>query len=453
MRTSLLLATAAFALAAAPFVAAADDKPQGNPLFTHVFAADPSAHVWPGDDRLWLYTSNDVPGTNAHATMESYHVFSTRDLVNWTDHGRVLHLSQVPWAISHMWAIDAILWKGTYYLVYCAKERETGMFRTGLATSDRPEGPFTDIGFIQGVEWGQDPAIFVGDDGHPYLFWGAGGGCQATRLTDDLRSAVPETKVNLTKQLPEFFEGPWIHRYKGKYYLSYPGLPDKKWPEHMFYATADNILGPYTYQGKFTGAFPGMSATNHGSIIEYQGKWISFYHGARGPGATGTVRTLMADFFTYDAEGKIPLIQPTDTGITGGQAARVTFLLEAENGPAAGGRIDSAAVASSIPGYSGRGYVTAFDRKHGYVEVLALTSNPGKYRVKVRYQASADCKANFRVNSSERKDVAFPRSDKFTELDLGIASLKAGENYLRIVNEAARLPALAIDAFILESTP
>jgi hypothetical protein len=453
MRLASLAAALLFASPVFAQTPPAQTKPQGNPLFTHVFAADPSAHIWPGDDRLWLYTSNDVPGTNTHATMDGYHVFSTRDLLNWTDHGRVLHLDQVPWAISHMWAIDAILWKGTYYLVYCAKERETGMFRTGLATSDRPEGPFTDIGFIQGVNWGQDPAIIVGDDGHPYLFWGAGGGCEAVRLTEDLRAAIPETKVKLSQQLPEFFEGPWIHRFNGKYVLSYPGLPEGKWPQHMYYAFADQPLGPYTYQGKYMAGFPGMSGTNHGSIIQYQGNWIFFYHGARGPGAGGQSRTLMADFINPDADGKLPLITPTDAGITGGRPARVTFLLEAENGPAAGGRIDSAAVASTLPGYSGRGYITGFDRKHGFVEVLALTGNPGQYRLSVRYQSPTDAKANLRVNAHERKDVAFPRSDAFTTLDLGLVTLAVGENRLRIINEAARLPDLAIDAFVLEHQP
>jgi hypothetical protein len=217
----------------------------GNPLISTVYSADPSAHVWPGDDRLWLYCSHDQPGTNTHDTMISYHVFSSSDLVNWTDYGVVLHLKDVHWAISHMWAIDCVLWKGTYYLVFCAKEKGTGIFRTGLATSPRPQGPFTDIGYIQGMEWGQDPALFVDDDGVPYLYWGAGGVCHGARLSDDLRSVVPGTIVDLTKQLTYVYEGPWVHKYRGKYYLSYPGLPGGNWPENMYYAIADKPLGPY----------------------------------------------------------------------------------------------------------------------------------------------------------------------------------------------------------------
>jgi hypothetical protein len=72
----------------------------GNPLIPHVYAADPSAHVWPGDDRLWLYTSDDRPETDTHDTMASYHVFSTTNLVDWMDHGMVLHLKDVAWAAN-----------------------------------------------------------------------------------------------------------------------------------------------------------------------------------------------------------------------------------------------------------------------------------------------------------------------------------------------------------------
>ena len=86
-----------------------------NPLFPHLYTADPSAHVWKNDpNTLWIYASHDVPGTNHHATMFDYHVFSTIDLKTWTDHGRVLSVDDVSWAISHAWAIDAVIWKGTY---------------------------------------------------------------------------------------------------------------------------------------------------------------------------------------------------------------------------------------------------------------------------------------------------------------------------------------------------
>ena len=93
-----------------------------NPLISHFYSADPSAHVWPSDSNtLWLYVSHDEPGTNHHATMFDYHVLSTRDLIHWTDHGRVLSVDDVDWAVSHAWAIDAAFWNDKYYLVFCMR--------------------------------------------------------------------------------------------------------------------------------------------------------------------------------------------------------------------------------------------------------------------------------------------------------------------------------------------
>ena len=57
------------------------------PLIPHVNSADPSGHVWPDDpETLWIYASHDIPGTDSHKTMAHYHVYSSKDLVHWTDY-------------------------------------------------------------------------------------------------------------------------------------------------------------------------------------------------------------------------------------------------------------------------------------------------------------------------------------------------------------------------------
>ena len=419
----------------------------GNPLIPTVYSADPSAHVWPGDDRLWLYCSHDQPGTNTHDTMISYHVFSSSDLVHWTDYGVVLHLKDVSWAISHMWAIDCVLWKGTYYLVFCAKEKGTGIFRTGLATSPRPQGPFTDIGYIRGVEWGQDPAVFVDDDGAPYLFWGSGGTCHAARLADDLRSVMPGSAVELTQQLTYVYEGPWVHKYRGKYYLSYPGLPGGKWPENMYYATADQPLGPYVFRGCYISKFTGQAGTNHGSIIEYKGRWLALHHSAWLSGGLGEVRNLMCDYLEYNADGTIKPITPTREGVAAAGAApgpsRVTVLLEAENGPAACGELRETTVSHAIPGFSGAGYVEGFEGPGNSVSVMVQSAQARRADLKIRYRApdgdeSHKVRVNYRLlidpvrgYTTWEKLIVFPRATEWTEFDLGPVDLKEGDNYLQ----------------------
>ncbi|MFO1477946.1 MAG: family 43 glycosylhydrolase [Verrucomicrobiota bacterium] len=446
-------------LAALALLACAPDSRAGNPLIWHLYAADPSAHVWPGDDRLWLYTSHDEPGANTHDSMSDYHVFSTTNGVDWIDYGQVLHVKNVKWAVSHAWAIDAVYWKGTYYLVYCMKEKGTGMFRTGLATSPLPQGPFTDIGYIQGVEWGQDPALFV-DDGKPYLVWGAGGSCSGAQLADDLKSVVPGTITNLTQQLKYVFEGPWIHKYQGKCYLSYPGLVDGKWPERMFYATADKPLGPYQFKGEYIDSYPGFAGTDHGSIIEYKGRWIAFYHSSWVSGGMSECRNLMADFMDYRPDGSIAPVTPTTNGIAFGVTAapsRCTIQLEAENGVAAGGSLLETHAEHLRGGFSGSGYVTGFDAPGNAATVLAQVAKPCSARLRIRYLApDGDETHKVMVNgtlvvdpvhgeTSWEKLIVFPKSTEWKTMDLGVIHLREGDNDIKFY--AGRPGTIAVDRF------
>ena len=413
-----------------------------NPIIPTVFSADPAAHVWPGDDRLWIYASHDEPGTNTHDTMVSYHVFSSSNLTDWTDHGCVLHLKDVEWAVSHMWAIDAALWKGTYYLVYCAIEKATGLFRTGLATSPRPQGPFKDIGFVEGVEQGQDPALFIDDDDTPYLYWGYGSQCFACQLSDDLRSALPGTTIELTDQLTWVYEGPWVHKYNDKYYLSYPGLRDGTWPEEMFYAIADQPLGPFKFMGEYIPKFDGQAGTNHGSITEYKGKWYAFHHSAWISGMS-EVRSLMCDELHYNDDGSIQPIVPSQTGVAAGGS--VTIELDAASVEMACGELRGTRVETQRPGTTGAGSVTGFDQPQFGLTFFVQSAAPMQCNLKIRYIAPERDRRNkilvngFGVDDPRTPDPngydkaqLFMRTDEWREHDAGTVQLKEGDNFIRI---------------------
>ena len=113
-----------------------------NPFITHMFTADPSAHVWK-DGRLYVYPSHDIDPPRGCDLMDRYHVFSTDDMVNWKDHGEILNSSQVPWGRPEggfMWAPDCAYKDGTYYFyfphpsssdVHCS-------WKVGIATSKYP---------------------------------------------------------------------------------------------------------------------------------------------------------------------------------------------------------------------------------------------------------------------------------------------------------------------------
>jgi len=428
-----------------------------NPLIQTVFAADPAAHVWHDDERIWIYASHDQPDTNTHYTMVSYHVFSSYDMINWTDHGVALHLKDVEWAISHMWAPDAAYWNGNYYLVYCAIEKGTGLFRTGLAVSPRPEGPFKDIGFVKGIEHGTDPALFI-DNGVPYLFTGSSQQCYACRLTEDLLSVDDDSLVILTDRLKWFFEGPWVHKYNGKYYLSYPGLFQNKWPETMYYAIADSPLGPYKFMGEYIKHFDGRAGSNHGSITEFKGQYYAFHHSQWISGKS-EVRSVMCDPLNYNDDGSIIPIEVTKKGAFDPPSS-VTIELDAASVEMQCGELCGTKISTEREGYTGAGYVTGFDYLHAGLTFFVQAGVPNSYDLIIRYTAvDRDEENTILVNNEMLKNpnssepmrydetITFPKTDEWGEINAGTINLKAGDNIIRIMSNSG---GIEIDKIILK---
>ena len=116
------------------------------PLITHLYTADPSAHVF--DGKLYIYPSHDrdteMPDNDNgdQYDMVDYHVFSLESAGGpVTDHGVALSLGDVPWADRQLWAPDAATRGGVYYLYFPARDK-AGVFRIGVAVGSVPVGPF-----------------------------------------------------------------------------------------------------------------------------------------------------------------------------------------------------------------------------------------------------------------------------------------------------------------------
>ncbi|WP_045856207.1 glycoside hydrolase family 43 protein [Teredinibacter purpureus] len=313
------------------------------PLVTHIYTADPSAHVF--DGKLYLYPSHDIETnteadrTGASFNMVDYHVLSLTDVGGAvTDHGPALHIGEVPWAVQQLWAPDAAEKDGQYYLYFPAKDQH-GIFRIGVATSDKPQGPFTPEPIPMAGTYSIDPAVFKDDDGTQYLYLGGirGGQLQRwqtgqyveedsypadnqptllprmARLSDDMLTiAHPLTSIpllddsgNLINQGDKerrFFEAPWIHKKNGIYYLSW-----STGDSHLIqYATGDNPYGPFQWQGKILEPVAGW--TNHHSIAEFKGKWYLFYHDTSLSGGTIHLRTVKMAELVHNEDGTIQTI-------------------------------------------------------------------------------------------------------------------------------------------------
>jgi hypothetical protein len=328
-----------------------NSKAVAQPLISHIYTADPSAHVFNG--KIYIYPSHDVDAGEAfddlgsHFAMEDYHVISMDSPTGEArDNGVALHVNDVPWAEKQMWAPDANEKDGKYYLFFPAKDHK-GIFKIGVAVSDSPTGPFTPQPEAIKESFSIDPAVFKDDDGSYYMYFGGiwGGQLQRWRsgsfnaaqpespvahlpndkepalcakvakLTDDL-SAFAETPKDVVivdengnpllqgDNSRRFFEASWMHKYNGKYYFSY-STGDTHF---ICCAIGDNPYGPFTYAGRILE--PVVGWTSHHSIVEFNGEWYLFYHDSSLSKGVTHLRSIKVTKIEYDEYGFIKTINP-----------------------------------------------------------------------------------------------------------------------------------------------
>jgi arabinoxylan arabinofuranohydrolase len=302
-----------------------------NPIVRDIYTADPSAHVW-SDGRLYVYPSHDIDPPRGCDLMDQYHVYSTDDMVHWTDHGEILRASQVSWGRAEggfMWAPDCAFKNGKYYLYFPHPSGTDwgSSWKIGVATSTSPASGFTVQGYIPALESMIDPCVFVDDDGQPYFYYGGGDICKGGKLKDNMMEIEGEMKA--MQGLTDFHEATWVHKRNGIYYLSYADN-NPTGGNQMRYATSSNPLGPWTSRGVYID--PTGSSTDHGSIVEYKGQWYAFYHNSILSG-NDWLRSVCVDSLYYNNDGTIQkVIQTRAHGTPYGQnALAVPGVIEVEN--------------------------------------------------------------------------------------------------------------------------
>jgi hypothetical protein len=288
---------------------------QGNPLFAHKYTADAAAMVY--NDTLWIFTGEDFAGGQSGYVMKNWCIFSTVDMKNYREYPVPLSGSDFSWSSKQAYAAHIVERNGKFYCY--VSTNTTGI---GVAVADRPEGPYKDAlgkalltnSNCPGTthSWACiDPAVFIDDDSQPYIFWG-NGGCFYAKLKENMIEIDGAVKrIEFENLYPSYTEAPWVHKYNGKYYLSYAtGFPEK-----ISYAMSDNIDGPWEYKG-ILNEIAGNSNTNHQSIVEYKGKWYFVYHnGAMQTEGTSYSRSVCIDYLYYNEDGTIKRIQMTSEGV------------------------------------------------------------------------------------------------------------------------------------------
>ncbi|MBO0883428.1 MAG: family 43 glycosylhydrolase, partial [Mycobacterium sp.] len=290
-----------------------------NPIVQTIYTADPAPLVYNG--RVYLYTGHDEDGST-NFTMKEWRVWSSDDMVNWTDHGSPLNLASFRWASTNAWAGQAVFRNGKFYWYVPMNDAATGRMAIGVAVSNSPTGPFTDALGHPLVENGEfDPTVFIDSDGQAYLYWGNPNLWYVKLNPDMISYSGSPTKIPLTTSgfgtrtgntaRPTLFEeGPWVYKRNGLYYNVFAA---QCCAEFIAYSTAPGPTGPWTYRGTIMPT-QGASFTNHPGVIDFAGNSYFFYHNGALPGGGGFTRSVAVEKFSYNADGSFPTINMTTAG-------------------------------------------------------------------------------------------------------------------------------------------
>ena len=279
---------------------------EANPPAIPGFYADPNLVIF--DNRYYLYPTTD--GSEGWAS-KSFKVFSSTDLLDWTDHGVILDLPRdTTWATGHAWAPAVARRDGRYFLYYTANQS------IGVAVGTSAMGPFTDSGrpLIGPDEYpgmAIDPSVFEDEDGTFYLYWG-NTVAHGVPLNEDMVSFDRDRVVSF--EPPGFREAASVHRRRGTYYLTWSENDTREEDYRVRYATSTGPFGPWTDHGVLLAKRPqrGILATGHHSIVQIPGadEWLIAYHRFAIPDGNGYRREVVIDRLVHRADSRLEPVEP-----------------------------------------------------------------------------------------------------------------------------------------------
>ena len=287
-----------------------------NPIIKHIYTCDPAALVY--NDTLYVVTGREESTTpyNWPFRIKDWHIFSTTDMVNYTDHGAILDDVVFDWIDEdYCWASQLVERDGKFYWYV------SNYGSMGVAVADNIFGPYHDpLGKplvdrkTPGYEESNiDPTVFIDDDGQAYLYWGGEQNLKGVKLKDNMIEFDGEP-IKFTG-LKNYEEAPWLFKRNGIYYLAYSTSTGYvRGP--IRYAMATSPLGPWKDMTDILGVVHN-SFTNHEAIIEYKGQWYIFYHNGALPGGGDYNRSVCVDKLFFNPDGTIQYVEQTTGAAVG----------------------------------------------------------------------------------------------------------------------------------------
>ncbi len=430
-----LLTTLLFALPSAGRLSAQ------NPFITDQFTADPTARVFNG--KVYVYPSHDIlavegKGRPGWFCMEDYHVFSSPNLVDWTDHGVIVSQHNVPWVDStsySMWAPDCVEKNGKYYFYFPARQKGNDPrqgFTIGVAVADAPEGPFTPqpepIKNVRGI----DPNVLIDKDGQAYLYWSMGH-IFVAKLADNMLELASEPMIIENLPGKGLKEGPFVFERNGIYYLTFPHVENKT--ERLEYAMGSSPLGPFTMTGVIMDESPTGCWTNHHSIVEFNGQWYLFYHHNDLSPKFDKNRSIRIDSLFFNEDGTIRKVIPTLRGVGLTDAARNIQIDRYSRISETGASIAFLDTLNTFAGWK-----TVFEQKNAWIQYNSVDFGSKKLKsVYVKAASPSGGMLQIRLDGVDGPVIAtvkIPKSADWNVFKAPLKKYRPGVHHLTVVSAA-----------------
>lgn len=412
-----------------------------NPIVRNQFSADPTARVFNG--KVYVFPSHDIPTPEGKGLrkdwfcMADYHVFSSENLTDWTDHGMIVSQNKVAWVDSasySMWAPDCIERNGKYYFYFPANKNVADAngrkgFGVGVAIADKPEGPYIPLSEpIKGVN-GIDPNVFIDKDGQAYLYW-AMGNIMVAKLKDNMTELASEPQIIANLPQKGLKEGPFLFERKGVYYLTIPHVENKI--ERLEYAIGDNPMGPFKMAGVVMDESPVNCWTNHQSFVEYKGQWYLFYHHNDYSPKFDKNRSICIDSLSFNTDGTIRKVKPTKRGV-GLTAATSAIQIDRYS------RISDKGIQVDFLDSTNtfKGWITKFQEPNAWVQYNAVKFGPEKLKlVELNVLSPEGATLQIRLdkpNGTIVSEIKIPKTTEWTTLAGKVSKISTGVHNLIVV--------------------
>ena len=402
-----------------------------NPIIRDQFSADPTARVFNG--KVYLYPSHDIPtppGKNLRENwfcMEDYHVFSSENLTDWTDHGVIVTQTKVPWLTRinyDMWAPDCVEKNGKFYFYFPVGGR------IGVAIADKPEGPYTVLDKpVEGIG-GIDPCVLIDKDGQAYIFT-ARGRISVAKLKDNMIEVdgEPQTVANLPTR--GLIEGPYAFERNGKYYLTYPHVENQI--ERLEYSMGDSPMGPFKPVGVIMDESPTGCWTNHHSLVQYNGQWYLFYHDRDYSPNFDKNRSVRADSLFFNPDGTIKKVIRTFRGIG---VTDATSQIQLDRYSAISDKGVSIAFIDTTNRFEG--WKTILDNTGAWIKYNTVGFDKNMKKVQVKAESKSGGAVEIRLDKVDGPlvaEVTIPKSSDWATAEAKVSKIKNGTHNLVIVSK------------------